>query len=56
MWWLVVLFAVVVLLGVVLERRRRAGIGGGSPGEAPYDASTAAAQNARSIDRGGMGG
>ncbi len=56
MWWIVALVAAVVVLGVVLERRRRAGVGGGSTGDAPYDANTAAAQSARSINRGGMCG
>ncbi len=48
-----VLAAVIVAMAVLLKRRDSSG---GRPGDAPYGADTVAAQAARQVDRGGMGG
>jgi hypothetical protein len=55
MWWLYVLVPVVVLVLLYALARRR-GRTGGSPGDAPYDASAAALQTSRQFDKGGMWG
>lgn len=56
MWaWLYlgILFGGIVVIAVALKRR---GNTGGKSGEAEYSAETAAAQAARQMGRGGMGG
>lgn len=48
-----ILFGSILAVGVALQRR---GNTGGKAGEAPYSAETSAAQAARQVGRGGMGG
>ncbi len=54
MWWLYlgILLGLFLAIVVALKRRRTAG----KSGDAPYSAETSAAQAARQMDRGGMGG
>lgn len=48
-----ILFGSILAVGLALQRR---GNTGGKAGEAPYSAETSAAQAARQVGRGGMGG
>jgi hypothetical protein len=54
MWWLYIAILLGVFLAVVVALRRRGS--GGQSRDASYSAETAAAQAARQMDRGGMGG
>ena len=54
MWWLYIgiLLGIFIAIVVALNRRGTAA----KRGDAPYSAETSAAQAARQVDRGGMGG
>lgn len=54
MWWLYILILLGIFVAIVVALKRRGGAG--MPGDASYSAETAAAQAARQMDRGGMGG
>ena len=54
MWWLYILILLGIFLAVVVALKRRGTAA--KPGDATYSAETAAAQAARQMDRGGMGG
>ncbi len=54
MWWLYIGILLGVFLAVVVALKRRGSTG--RSGDAPYSAETSAAQAARQMDRGGMGG
>lgn len=54
MWWLYIGILLGIFLAVAVALRRRGSTG--TSGDAPYSAETSAAQAARQMDRGGMGG
>jgi len=54
MWWLYIAILLGVFLAIVVALKRRGAAG--KSGDAPYSAETSAAQAARQMDRGGMGG